>query len=292
MVLMSTFNRLLGMASKALGSQQNTGQSQNGTDQSQGGANQAGGGTDWRTVVRAAADRITGDERQQQGAAQSSAPRNTAPASPSASNRPQGAGAHLPQNDRAALARYDYLLRTAPPERLEQVHQEAFARLTPEQRAIVLERLSGELPAGERPRSADSAELARAATRGEVSKPGLMKRVLGSGAGRGVGAGALAGVGVAAAGGLAVAIAGGAIASAAAGPILAEAANLGVDFMGLADVGDGLTASVEGLAGDLGTTASEAVAGGTEALGGIGEQASDLASGFGLPGLGDLFGDR
>lgn len=283
MVLMSTFNRLLGMASKALGSQQSTGQSQNGTNQgqnganqSQGGANQTGGGTDWRTVVRAAADRLTGDERPQQAGTPSSAPRGSA------------AGAHLPQSDRDALARYDYLLRTEPPERLEQVHQEAFARLTPEQRAVVLERLSTALPAGERPRSADSAELARAATRGEAAQPGLMKRVLGSGAGRG----ALAGVGLAAAGGLAVAIAGGAIASAAAGPILAEAANLGVDFMGLADVGDGLTASVEGLAGDLGATASEAVAGGTDALGGLGEQASDFASGFGLPGLGDLFGDR
>lgn len=276
MVLMSTFNRLLGMASKALGSQQNTGQPQNATNQSQGGANQTGGGTDWRTVVRAAADRLTGDERAPQAATPSSAPHGSA------------AGAHLAQGDRDALARYDYLLRTAPPERLEQVHQEAFSRLSPEQRAVVLERLSGALPAGERPRTADSAELARAATRGEVAQPGLMKRVLGSGAGRG----ALAGVGLAAAGGLAVAIAGGAIASAAAGPILAEAANLGVDFMGLADVGDGLTASVEGLAGDLGATASEAVAGGTDALGGIGEQASDFASGFGLPGLGDLFGDR
>lgn len=272
MVVMGTFNRLLGMATKALGSQQDGRASQSGS-----------GSSDWRDMVRNAADRITGDDR----AAQPQTDRS--PAGAPTQRTPAGASApRLDQRDREALARYDYLLRTAPPERLEQVHAEAFARLSPEQRDAVRARLDAELPAGERPRSADGPELARAATRGEASRPGFMKRVLGGSGGRA----ALVGGGLAAAGGLAVAVAGGAVLSAAAGPVLAEAANLGVDFAGLADVGDGLTASVEGLAGDLGGSVSEAAASGGEALGGLGEQARDLGSGFGIPGLDDLFGGR
>ena len=33
--------------------------------------------------------------------------------------------------DEQAIARYRYLLRTAPPEAIEQAHAEAFAQLTP-----------------------------------------------------------------------------------------------------------------------------------------------------------------
>ena len=41
-------------------------------------------------------------------------------------------------DDEIAVERYRYLLRTAPPETLEQVHAEAFAKLTDEQiRAVV-----------------------------------------------------------------------------------------------------------------------------------------------------------
>src|SRR5690349_9832045 len=40
--------------------------------------------------------------------------------------------------DEQAIARYRYMLRTAPPEVMEQAHEEAFARLTPQQRAMVL----------------------------------------------------------------------------------------------------------------------------------------------------------
>ena len=36
--------------------------------------------------------------------------------------------------DELAIERYRYLLRTAPPESIEAVHAEAFAKLTPEQR--------------------------------------------------------------------------------------------------------------------------------------------------------------
>ena len=36
--------------------------------------------------------------------------------------------------DELAIERYRYLLRTAPPESIEAVHAEAFAKLSPEQR--------------------------------------------------------------------------------------------------------------------------------------------------------------
>ncbi|RPH70124.1 MAG: hypothetical protein EHM78_12570, partial [Myxococcaceae bacterium] len=42
--------------------------------------------------------------------------------------------------DEQAIERYRYLLRTAPPEALEEAHAEAFAGLTPEQRSEVLRR--------------------------------------------------------------------------------------------------------------------------------------------------------
>jgi hypothetical protein len=42
-------------------------------------------------------------------------------------------------DDEIAIERYRYLLRTAPPETIEQVHEEAFSRLTPEQRAQVFQ---------------------------------------------------------------------------------------------------------------------------------------------------------
>ena len=49
----------------------------------------------------------------------------------------QGSGGGAGSEDERAVARYRYLLRTAPPESLEQVHAEAFERLTPEQRQSV-----------------------------------------------------------------------------------------------------------------------------------------------------------
>ncbi len=78
------------------------------------------------------------------------------------------------ENERA-VARYRYLLRTAPPERLEEVHAEAFAQLSPEQRQQVLGRLSQDLPTGEAPQSDDPGDLARSATRAEMRQPGYMQ---------------------------------------------------------------------------------------------------------------------
>lgn len=104
-------------------------------------------------------------------------------------------GAPIENDDAQALERYRYMLRTAPPETLEQAHAEAFAKLTPEQRRAVLAELTESAPAGERPGVAatpieDTKALARVATRAEIRQPGLMERALGSGAG-GFGAGLL-----------------------------------------------------------------------------------------------------
>src|ERR1700744_3568211 len=91
---------------------------------------------------------------------------------------PQGGYAPPPpMNDAQAIARYQYMLKTAPPETIEQAHQEAFAQLTPQQRAQVLQQLTAAAPAAERPQMTmpgadDPQNLARMATRAGVGKPG------------------------------------------------------------------------------------------------------------------------
>jgi hypothetical protein len=80
--------------------------------------------------------------------------------------------------DEQALARYRYMLKTAPPETIEQAHVEAFARLTPEQRRMLLEQLRAEIPEAERAYATENPQaLARLATRAEVRQPGTMERV-------------------------------------------------------------------------------------------------------------------
>jgi len=89
--------------------------------------------------------------------------------------------------DEQALARYRYMLATAPPEDIERAHEEAFARLTAEQRQQALHALAQHVPEGEI-RGDDPASLARAATRAEVRQPGTIERAWGSGgAGFGLG---------------------------------------------------------------------------------------------------------
>ena len=82
-------------------------------------------------------------------------------------------------DDELAIERYRYLLRTAPPQTIEQVHAEAFSRLTEPQRQQVLAELSAGLPDYERPTSSDPQSMARAATRAEYTNPGFMERTLG-----------------------------------------------------------------------------------------------------------------
>lgn len=82
--------------------------------------------------------------------------------------------------DDQAIARYRYLVRTAPPEAIEEAHAEAFARLSPEQRRRLLEEMAGDMPPAERNAAVGSgfapATLARVATRAEVREPGAVER--------------------------------------------------------------------------------------------------------------------
>jgi len=82
-------------------------------------------------------------------------------------------------DDDIAVERYQYLLRTAPPETIEKVHQEAFAKLSPEQREMLFARLSKNAPTGDAPRDSDPASLAVSATRSELRQPGTMERSMG-----------------------------------------------------------------------------------------------------------------
>ena len=83
--------------------------------------------------------------------------------------------------DEQALARYRYMLKTAPTETIEQAHVEAFAKLTPEQRRMLLEQLRNEMPDAERAYAATDTPqaLARMATRAEVRRPGTLEGLFG-----------------------------------------------------------------------------------------------------------------
>src|SRR3954452_11261632 len=93
------------------------------------------------------------------------------------SDRPTSRDGRL--SDEQALQRYRYLLRTAPPEQIEQAHAEAFAQLTPDQRQQVLTQLAAGVPADERARRDDPQTLARVATRAELRQPGFLERTFG-----------------------------------------------------------------------------------------------------------------
>jgi hypothetical protein len=96
--------------------------------------------------------------------------------------------------DEQAVERYRYLLRTAPPETIEEAHAEAFAKLAPEQRRMVLQELSSTLTPAERaaraPYDEDPRSLARLATRAEMRQPGTLERTW-SGMPAGLGMGSL-----------------------------------------------------------------------------------------------------
>ncbi|MEE1650252.1 hypothetical protein V1260_05550 [Brachybacterium sp. J144] len=321
---MSTFRRLIGTAQKAL-------------DSSSSSSSRSGRGSDWRDLVRSAADSLTGDTSSSRDSSSSRDPHRTtsawddtphrAPQTPDTS-RTSGVGipttsmpslsderpghdagpardtADISTEDRRAIARYDYLVRTAEPDQLERVHREAFERLTPAQRAQLEATMREELPEGERPRSEAPQDLARSATRLAAFDPrrltGLLGRSGGSrsagGRGRGLGAAALGAGGVGAlalgAGGLLAAVAGGAVLSSVGGSLLSAAIGDGIDVDALApDLGDQLAGFTEGFEGVEGLEGVDGIAdgfgGGVTDLGdqlsGLGDQISDF-------GLGDLFG--
>ena len=276
---MSMFSKLTGLALKALDKSGTTNQPKN------------AGQKDWRAIVRTAADTLTGDGR----ATEASAGRRPASTetyraqSHHADSRT--ASDEISNDDRAAIARYDYLLETADPHQIEQMHREAFERLTPAQRDQIQQRMHTELPAKDHPRTSGADDLARTAARTEAGRPGFLRGMLaragsngsrpGGGIGRGVMlGGAAAGAGLLA-GGVLNAVAGGAVVSSLAGPILEQASGMGVDFEAL---GNGI--DLEGLTGGLG----EVTANAGETVSGLGEQFNDLGSNFSLPGIDDLFG--
>ena len=113
-------------------------------------------------------------------------PESDGPVQATAGGNPAPARART--EDEIAVERYRYLLRTAPPETIEQVHEEAFTKLTPEQRGILYRQLSEDAPTGEAPADDSPKALARSATRAEVRQPGTLERNLGpQGGGMGFG---------------------------------------------------------------------------------------------------------
>jgi len=109
------------------------------------------------------------------------------PHTPSAANGASGLPGAAVDSEQQALDRYRYMLRTAPPETVEQAHAEAFAKLTSEQRRRLLAELAESAPASEKGSIAstsvdDTRALARVATRAEVRQPGILERTMGSGA--------------------------------------------------------------------------------------------------------------
>ncbi|MBN0040648.1 hypothetical protein JN535_10780 [Cellulosimicrobium cellulans] len=203
------------------------------------------------------------------------------PTQPAYGSAPQDArtGTAAPRTpDQVAIDRYRYLLRTAPPDQVEQAHAEAFARLTPEQRRQVLAELGEQVPASERATSDAPQDLARMATRAEMRQPGTLERTF---AGRGQGApGFGAMVGSSLLGTIAGIVIGSAVANALFGPAFADptqpvaedaAAEQGGEDPGAAEGGDG--GAVEAAAedpsggGDLGGD----FGGGFDDFGGFGE---------------------
>src|SRR5262245_19929449 len=100
-----------------------------------------------------------------------------------------------PLSDEQAIERYRYMLRTAPPETIEQAHAEAFAKLTESQRRTVLQGLREVTPPREQGSAAtasgDPQALARMATRAELRQPGVMERLFGGTQGGGPGFGSM-----------------------------------------------------------------------------------------------------
>lgn len=175
--------------------------------------------------------------------------------------------------DEQAVERYRYLVRTAPPETIEEVHAESFAKLTPDQRQLVLQELTQDMPASEQRAAAaagtDPRALARIATRAEMRQPGTLERTWN----RMPASGGAGGMGM---GGFMAGSFMSTIAGVMVGSMLADAFLGGSGFdPGLGDMAADAGAAVEGGVGD--------VTGGMEDFG------NDLGSDFG--GFGDFGGD-
>jgi hypothetical protein len=172
------------------------------------------------------------------------------------------AGRRAPERseDEIAVERYRYLLRTAPPETIEEVHTEAFEKLTPEQRQLLFDDLSANAPRGEAPRDSSPAALASAATRSELRSPGTLERSFGAQGRGGPGFGSM--VGSSLLGTVAGYVIGSAIVSSFLPP-MGESGEAGGDGDGGSDGGDSTEAG-----GDSGADASGGDFGGGDFGGG------------------------
>jgi hypothetical protein len=81
-----------------------------------------------------------------------------------------------------AVTRYQYLLSTADPSRIEQAHEQAIAQMSAHEREQVLQALSR---TSEVPADASASNLARSATRLEMQRPGALQKLFGKGNGLG-----------------------------------------------------------------------------------------------------------
>jgi hypothetical protein len=183
-------------------------------------------------------------------------------------------------DDERAIARYLYLLRTASPEAIEQVHTEAFRTLTEAQRHELLERIGQVLPPYERalatPANGTPVGLARLITRAEMRQPGTVARLFGPGAG----------VGSLVASSLLGGIAGAVAVGVFAAPFLAGAALAAVQ------IPDAPPTSGIPVSGDDGTADDAFVAEGAAADDAVADTGSVDGTGFDLGfelGLDDLF---
>lgn len=200
--------------------------------------------------------------------------------------------------DEAAIERYRYLLRTAPPDMIEQAHAEAFAQLTPDQRRQVLAALADQVPAQERMSGDDPQSLARLATRAELRQPGTLERTFGSMESRGAGWGPTGGglgMGGMFMGMLAASFIGTAVAQAffadpgAYGAGYQEGYEAGSDGAGGTDVAAGEAGGAEAEAG--GFAGGESSSGGWATDPGAGDAGTgDVGGDFGGGDLGGDFG--
>ncbi|WP_020014032.1 hypothetical protein [Promicromonospora sukumoe] len=86
----------------------------------------------------------------------------------------------MSRSDRLALGRAEQMLGAAPPAVVEQVHTEAFERLTAAEREAAFDRLTAATGGGDRPADASPAALGRAAARVEARQRGGLARALGT----------------------------------------------------------------------------------------------------------------
>ncbi|WP_251149711.1 hypothetical protein [Cellulosimicrobium sp. Marseille-Q4280] len=208
-------------------------------------------------------------------------PDDAAPAAPGVPGAPR-------TPDQVAIDRYRYMLRTAPPDAVEQAHAEAFARLTPQQRSQVLAELGAAVPPAERALTDTPQDLARMATRAEMRQPGTLERSFAGRTGGAPGFGSM--VGSSLLGTVAGVVIGSAVANAMFGPAFGDpsqpvaedaAAASGGEDPGAGDGGDagaGDAGAVEASGADPGAGADP---GGDGGFGDFGGGFDDFGGGFG-----------